>query len=99
MDLSDLLSKPQTCFKAFEIADPPKPNSSDMYGGEIEFVASHTYKIRMSRLGKGERDLTAGKRLEGSASMRTRKQLTSVSTILMRLWVLLTSTKHLVNSA
>ena len=41
---------------------------------------------------------TAGNRLSGSPSMRVRRKLTKVSTILMRLCVLLTSTKHLVRS-
>ena len=41
---------------------------------------------------------TAGSRLSGSPSMMVRRKLTSVSTILMRLCVLLTSTKHLVRS-
>ena len=48
---------------------------------------------------RGRVTLTAGSRLSGSASMSKRRKLTNVSTILIRLCVLLTRMKHLVNSA
>jgi len=81
--LSALLSSPQACFNALEMAEPPSPSSMEMYGGEMAFVASHT----------------AGSKLEGSPSINSRMQLTRVSTILIRLWVPFTSTKHLVSRA
>jgi len=97
--LSPRASSPQTFFNALEMADPPSPSSSEMYGGLMAFVASHTCSVISTYSATSNGNLTAGRRLSGSASIRMRMQLTSVPTILIRLCVPLTSTKHLVSRA